>query len=118
MLTDDWVVPLATMVQTVGVIVPALGLPPMFASLDHGDTPAIGVTVAGYVVMREALARVALELAGPFLAERRARTPWHPHHIAERYSVLVIGEVILGTVASLDHETLGHRDLAEALERA
>jgi low temperature requirement protein LtrA len=48
---------------------------------------------------------VVLEMAGPFIAERKARTPWHPHHIAERYGLLVIitlGEVILGTVASLN----------------
>ena len=35
----------------------------------------------------------------------RARTPWHPHHIAERYGLLVIitlGEVIIGTVAALN----------------
>ena len=47
----------------------------------------------------------ALELLGPILAERRAKTPWHPHHIAERYGLLVIitlGEVILGTVAALN----------------
>jgi low temperature requirement protein LtrA len=47
----------------------------------------------------------AIELAGPFIAERRkGGTPWHPHHIAERYSLLVIitlGEGIIGTVASL-----------------
>ena len=35
--TDDWVFRLATMVQMVGVIVLTLGLPQMFASLDHGD---------------------------------------------------------------------------------
>ncbi len=48
---------------------------------------------------------IAFELSGPFVAERKARTPWHPHHIAERYGLLVIitlGEVILGTVASLN----------------
>ena len=31
-------------------------------------------------------------------------TPWHPHHIAERYSLLAIialGEGVVGTVASL-----------------
>jgi low temperature requirement protein LtrA len=47
----------------------------------------------------------ALELAGPFIAERKATTPWHPHHIAERYGLLVIitlGEVILGTVVALN----------------
>ncbi len=47
----------------------------------------------------------AIELAGPFLAERKAPTPWHAHHIAERYGLLTIitlGEVIIGTVAALN----------------
>ncbi|MCW2796447.1 low temperature requirement protein A [Nocardioides sp.] len=46
-----------------------------------------------------------VELAGPVLAESRGGgTPWHPHHIAERYGLLVIialGEGLLGTMASL-----------------
>jgi low temperature requirement protein LtrA len=45
------------------------------------------------------------ELAGPLFAERRfGPTPWHPHHIAERYGLLVIislGEVILGTILAI-----------------
>ena len=153
--TDDWVFRLATMVQMVGVIVLALGLPQMFASVDHGATLDNSVMVAGYVLMRVALLFLwgqvarhdpkrrpvahayigtigvaqagwvalsivdlpvgatfacfiplfALELVGPFVAERNAGTPWHPHHIAERYGLLVIitlGEVILGTVAALN----------------
>jgi low temperature requirement protein LtrA len=49
-----------------------------------------------------------VELAGPWIAERkngRSGTPWHPHHIAERYGLLVIitlGEGIIGTVAALN----------------
>jgi low temperature requirement protein LtrA len=153
--TDDWVFRLATMVQMVGVIVLSLGLPQMFASIDHSDTLDNGVMVAGYVVMRVALvflwwqvsrhddARrraahiymatigvaqvgwialaaaglpigatfaafsvlIVLELVGPLVAERGVGTPWHPHHIAERYGLLVIitlGEVIIGTVAALN----------------
>ena len=46
-----------------------------------------------------------VEFAGPWIAERRkGGTPWHPHHIAERYGLLVIialGEGIIGTIASL-----------------
>src|SRR3954465_15701930 len=34
--TDDWLFRLATMVQMVGVIVLALGIPQMFASLERG----------------------------------------------------------------------------------
>jgi low temperature requirement protein LtrA len=153
--TDDWVFRLATMVQMAGVVVLALGLPQMFASLDEGGTLDNGVMVAGYVIMRLALlvlwgqvahqdpdrapaaraymatiavsqagwiafalmgvpvgpgiavfaAFILIELAGPFIAERRSATPWHPHHIAERYGLLVIitlGEVIIGTVFALN----------------
>jgi low temperature requirement protein LtrA len=48
---------------------------------------------------------VLVELAGPVLAElREGGTPWHPHHIAERYGLVVIialGEGLLGTTAAL-----------------
>ena len=152
---DDWVCRVATMVQMVGVIILALGLPEVFASIDEGPTLDNGVVVAGYIVMRVPMAvqwlrasrhdparraahltyvwtillaqvgwtvmvflsvplatavvgyalLYAVELSGPAIAERRkGGTPWHPHHIAERYSLLVIitlGEGIIGTVASL-----------------
>jgi low temperature requirement protein LtrA len=152
--TDDWVYRLMTMLQMVGVIIMALGFPPMFASIEHGEHVDTRVLAAGYVIMRIALvgqwlraakqdparrpacltyalwvtaaqagwiggtivhtsipvtfAMVALligiETMGPILAERKTRTPWHPHHIAERYSLLTIialGEGVVGTVASL-----------------
>lgn len=47
---------------------------------------------------------VIIEMTGPVVAERRTPTPWHAHHIAERYSLLVIitlGEVILGTILAI-----------------
>jgi low temperature requirement protein LtrA len=48
---------------------------------------------------------IGIELLGPVLAEtRRGGTPWHAHHIAERYSLLAIialGEGVVGTVASI-----------------
>jgi low temperature requirement protein LtrA len=50
------------------------------------------------------LALAALELALPAWAERAAATPWHPHHIAERYGLLtliVLGESILSANATL-----------------
>jgi low temperature requirement protein LtrA len=153
--TDDWLFRVATMVQMVGVIVLSLGLPQMFASIEHGETLDNGVMVSGYVVMRVsalflwsrvlrhdpphaiaartymstiaiaqigwvALALVdlpvattfalmvplfAIEVLGPYIAERKAQTPWHVEHIVERYGLLVIitlGEVIIGTVAALN----------------
>lgn len=46
-----------------------------------------------------------IELAGPVIAETRfGGTPWHPHHIAERYGLLAIitlGETVIGTVAAM-----------------
>lgn len=45
-----------------------------------------------------------LEMSTPAIAERKAKTPWHAHHIAERYSLLAIialGECLLGTVEAL-----------------
>ena len=153
--TDDWVYRVATMVQMIGVIVIALGLPALFHSIDEGDHIDNRVLVIGYVVMRVALVaqwlRVAkqdperratalayakyvsiaqagwlvvaftslefwptvlcalvlfvIEMAGPVLAERKTSgTPWHPHHIAERFGLLAIitlGEGIFGTVASV-----------------
>ena len=160
--TDDWLYRLTTMVQMIGVIILALGLPEMFASLVHGDHVDNSVIVFGYVVMRVALvaqwlraakqdpqrrktalgyafwvsmAQVgwvvllilnlpssvffvfcvllfALEFVGPVLAERKTSgTPWHPHHVAERYGLLAIialGEGVFGTVAAVgvlvDHQ--------------
>jgi low temperature requirement protein LtrA len=153
--TDDWVYRVMTMVQMVGVLILALGLPAFYASIEHGDHVDNTVLVAGYVVMRIALVgqwlraakqdperrsaslayataviivqvgwigtiflhaslTVSLtiwvllalaELTGPWLAERRGDgTPWHPHHIAERFGLLAIialGEGVVGTVASL-----------------
>lgn len=152
--TDDWVYRLTTMVQMVGVLVLAIGVRPMFASLVAGGHVDNRVMVLGYVVMRVSMiaqwlraarqdpararachtyvvtlavtqaAWVLLALAdttvavmfagaallilgetvGPLVAERSGGTPWHPHHIAERYALLVIialGEGLVGTVATL-----------------
>ncbi|MDT2023416.1 low temperature requirement protein A [Methylocella sp. CPCC 101449] len=48
---------------------------------------------------------IAIELLGPVFAERQqGGTPWHAHHIAERYGLLAIialGESVVGTVASI-----------------
>jgi low temperature requirement protein LtrA len=154
--TDDWVYRLTTMLQMVGVIILALGIAPMFRSIEEGEHVDNRLLVAGYIVMRIAMvlqwlraagqdpARrsacltyaaaitvgqlgwvgvlfvhtsvpvtfvlvvvlVGVEMSGPFIAERRhGGTPWHAHHIAERYSLLVIialGEGVVGTVASLN----------------
>ncbi|MFK4730187.1 low temperature requirement protein A [Agromyces mediolanus] len=152
---DDVFVRVATMVQMLGVLVLALGLPPFFHSIEEGAHVENGIMIAGYVVMRvstialwlrvarhdpryrrTALHYAALlgvvqiawivqilvyppfgvaiwlmivfgvaEMLVPRIAERRGgATPWHPHHIAERYSLLVIitlGEIVLGTILAI-----------------
>jgi low temperature requirement protein LtrA len=153
--TDDWIFRVMTMVQMVGVLVLAIGLPRMFASIERGAPLDDAVMVLGYVVMRVAMvcqwlraARqdasrrracltyataislaqigwvtqifvemsaamtiictgvlVVVEFVGPVLAERQdGGTPWHAHHIAERYSLFALvafGEGVVGTVAAL-----------------
>jgi low temperature requirement protein LtrA len=167
--TDDWFYRLMTLVQMIGVIVVALGVPALFESIDHGEDVDNRVLVIGYVVMRIALvvqwlraarqdpARRAtafayvkfvataqlgwllvafaplefwptlaiavvlfgVEMIGPVLAERKGSgTPWHPHHMAERYGLLTIialGEGIFGTVASVSASVQEHGWSLEAI---
>lgn len=138
--TDDAAYRLCTMVQMVGVLVLAAGVP----QAAQGDFATVTV---GYVVMRVGLvalwwraarehperratamryvvgilavqalwvARLALppawgyltwallfaaEMAVPVWAARAGHTPWHAHHIAERYglfTIIVLGECVLG----------------------
>ncbi|OIJ24401.1 low temperature requirement protein A [Nocardioides luteus] len=53
---DDWICRLTTMVQMVGVVIVALGLPEMFAALAGGENGGYGIVVGGYVVMRVPMA--------------------------------------------------------------
>ncbi len=152
--TDDWLYRVLTMLQMIGVVVFALGLPAMFHSVEEGGRLELRAMVIGYVVMRIAMVlqwwRAArqspsfhqvgmanirwtviaqagwivvgfvelplaavftafvvlaiLELALPLLTQGGAGgTPWHPHHVAERYglfAIITLGEGVVGTVAS------------------
>ncbi|PPJ28426.1 hypothetical protein C5E45_00930 [Nocardia nova] len=70
----------------------------------------IGWVIIGFVHMPLLVAGVGclllgtLELLVPVLTQGRASgTPWHPHHVAERYSlfaIIALGEGVVGTVAS------------------
>ena len=47
---------------------------------------------------------VAADFAVPFYAEQAGATPWHPHHIAERYGlffIIVLGETVLSVALAL-----------------
>lgn len=161
--TDDWVQRILTMVQMVGVVIIALGIPDVFVSIDAGEPLDFRLIAAGYVIMRISMVimwlrvaredpanrRTALlyagftagaqvgwvalavarpadvqllvtliialwifELLGPIVSTWDSRaskddwhgTPWHAHHISERYGLLVIitlGEGILGTITAV-----------------
>ena len=61
--TDDWFFRLMTMVQMIGVLILALGTPPVFASIEAGEPLDLGVLVAGYIVMRVAMLALWLRVA-------------------------------------------------------
>ncbi|SNT38481.1 Low temperature requirement protein LtrA [Rhodococcoides kyotonense] len=54
--------------------------------------------VVGFVVL------AALEVSIPIIAERRGSTPWHPHHITERYglfTLILLGESLLASANAI-----------------
>ena len=53
--TDDWLFRIVTMVQMIGVLVLAAGLPRMFASIERIGRLDNSVMVLGYVIMRVAM---------------------------------------------------------------
>lgn len=143
--TDDASYRLWTMVQMVGVLILAAGVPKIaqgdFATLTIGyAVMRIGLVAMWLRVAREDpqqrqtamrhaigigslqllwLARLALpaawslpsflvlmllELAVPLWAAKAGHTPWHAHHIAERYglfTIIVLGECVLGATNSV-----------------
>jgi len=70
--TDDWFFRVATMVQMIGVLVLAIGLQPMFASVERGQHLDNSVMVLGYVIMRVALVSQWLRAAKQDPARRSA----------------------------------------------
>ncbi len=98
--TNDWLYRLLTMIQMVGVIVLALGLPPMFHSLlDLGTGAHLEnqIMVAGYVIMRVALVTQWLLAI--------AQAPRHRRAAMAHVSFILIAQV--GWVAlALTHQPL------------
>jgi low temperature requirement protein LtrA len=60
---DDALFRVATIVQMVGVVVLALGLPGAFAEADRGQSPHTWLTLTGYLVMRVPLVALWLRAA-------------------------------------------------------
>ena len=56
------------------------------------------------------------DLAVPAWAERKGATPWHPHHIAERYglfTIIVLGESILAATRAVQVQVSGGGPLSQ-----
>jgi low temperature requirement protein LtrA len=56
------------------------------------------------------------ELAVPLVAERRSGTPWHPHHIAERYglfTLIVLGETVLSATTAVQESVTEGKHIGE-----
>ena len=104
-------------VVIIGYVVMRLGLVSLWLLASRGDPDhrtttrryAMGVSLVqvGWIALIWVpdalrypvfLVLVALDLAVPVWAERTGGTPWHPHHLAERYglfTIIVLGESIL-----------------------
>lgn len=64
---------------------------------------------------------VLAELAVPVIAERGRRTPWHPHHITERYglfTLIVLGESLLASANAIIEALHSSRKGADAAAHA
>ena len=56
---------------------------------------------------------VLLELAVPVIAEKRGNTPWHRHHMIERYgllNIIVLGETLLAASMAIEEAASEHFD--------
>lgn len=70
--TDDWIFRVMTMVQMMGVIILAIGLPPMFKSLEGGQYLDNSIMVLGYIIMRASMIFQWLRAAKQDPARREA----------------------------------------------
>ncbi len=110
-------------IGTIGYILMRLALVAQWLRAAHDDTErratclryAFGITIVqGMHTIRLFLASdwqtyalwpvLLLEVLTPVWAERTGETPWHAHHIVERYAlftIIVLGEGVLGATRSI-----------------
>jgi len=74
--------------------------------------PVSPLSTAGLLIL------IVAELSIPIVAERGASTPWHPHHITERYglfTIIVLGESLLASANAIIEVLHGEEDLTELI---
>jgi low temperature requirement protein LtrA len=99
--TNDWIFRVVTMVQMIGVLVVAIGLPRLFTSIEHGQQVDNSIMVLGYVIMRVALVFQWLRAARQDPARRHACVTY-----AVAVSIAQVGWVV---------QIIGHFSLAVTL---
>ena len=103
---DDIPYRLTVFVQMTGVLPFTAGIESMFSrgSLGLAELCWVGVLLLPeQLVAAIFFALCAVELVIPVWAERGGSTPWHRHHIAERYgrmTIIVLGESILAATTA------------------
>lgn len=129
---NDW------MISVIGYSVMRLALATQWLRAAQGETGDARATALGYATGVSGcqigwigllfvpdgakvwcfLGLIAVELSVPLLAERRHQTPWHPHHIAERYglfTIIVLGESIAAATVAVRSALDEHEAVAELL---
>lgn len=91
--TDDWIFRVLTMIQMAGVLVLALGVAPLFESIDSGAAFDNTVLVGGYVVMRVAMVAQWLRAAAQSPRYRRTALTY-----AASILVAQVGWVVLAVL--------------------
>jgi len=99
--TDDWVFRALTMVQMAGVIVLALGVAPLFESIDHGEPFNNSVLVAGYVVMRVAMVAQWLRAASQSPDYRRTALTYAASILIAQIGWIVLAAMQTTSVATV-----------------
>ncbi len=129
---NDWTV------AVIGYVIMRLALTVQWLRAAAGETGpgrrcaltyAVGVMICqvGWVALLAApegsrrwlfLVLVVAELSVPVVAERSHQTPWHAHHIAERYglfTIIVLGETIAAATVAVQSALDEHEALSELL---
>lgn len=77
--------------------------------------PVGGAQLVGFVILMLA------EISVPVIAENAGRTPWHPHHITERYSLftlIVLGESLTASTNAIIESLHGGQDFVDLVSIA
>ncbi|MCB1757709.1 MAG: low temperature requirement protein A, partial [Gammaproteobacteria bacterium] len=79
----------------VGIVLAQVYWIGLFSLVSAGTMIFVPLVLLGFLI----------ELAVPALAEKVSQTPWHRHHIIERYgllTIIVLGEILLSAVLALE----------------